>query len=55
MIKEINLLLPEVMKQLEGLKKYKLIEQVVKVPELAWETVKAERIEWVDVKRERVE
>jgi cytochrome c biogenesis protein ResB len=37
--------------ELAGLKSYKLVEDVVKVPKLKWETVNVERIVWKDVER----
>lgn len=51
-IKELSLALPELKKELDKLRAYRLVEQVVKVPKLEWVTTKAERIEWVPVKRE---
>ena len=39
--------------KLAGIKNYKLIEEVIKVPKVEFVTVQVERIEWVDVKRER--
>lgn len=40
-------------KELDGLKKYKLVEELVKVPIIEWVSTPVERIVWKDVTRER--
>ena len=45
--------LKDLKEELDKLKKYKLVEEVVKVPRLEYYTVKQERIIWKDVPRER--
>lgn len=52
-IKELNLHLPLLMENLKQLRDYKLVEQIIRVPKLDYETVKVERIEWVPIKREK--
>jgi len=52
MVERLNLELPKLKMNLDTLKEYKLVEEVITVPKLQWNTVRAERIEWVPVKRE---
>lgn len=59
-IKSLMDVIPMVMKEikalkveLEGLRKYKLVEKVVEVPRLQWVNTPVERIIWKDVERVR--
>lgn len=59
-IKSVMEVLPEVMKELkslkqelEGIRKYKLVEQVVEAPRIQWVNTPVERIVWKDVVRRR--
>lgn len=49
MVQELKILKEE----LNGLRKYKLVEKVVIVPKIQWNTVDVERIVWKDVEREK--
>lgn len=51
-LKEFNILLPQIKEKLNGIKDYKLIEKVISVPKLEYITTQVERIEWVPIKRE---
>ena len=52
LVEKLNLELPKLKENLDALKEYKLVEEVITVPKIQWTTVRAERIEWIPVKRE---
>lgn len=52
LVEKLNLELPKLKENLDSLKEYKLVEEVITVPKIQWTTVRAERIEWVPVKKE---
>jgi hypothetical protein len=45
--------LAKVKGEVDGLKKYKLVEEVVKVPKIEWVNTPVERIVWKDIERPR--
>ena len=52
LVEKLNLELPKLKTNLDSLKEYKLVEEVITVPKIQWTTVRAERIEWVPGKIE---
>jgi hypothetical protein len=50
-LRELLDLIPLLRKELDSLRKYKLVEEVVKVPKIQYEPTKVERVVWVDKQR----
>lgn len=52
-VPKLMIMIEGIEKKLEGLRKYKLVEEIVKVPKIEYISTTVERIVWKDVERER--
>jgi hypothetical protein len=53
-LKELIDLAPKLLAQLKELKDYKLVEEVIKVPQVQYVPTQVERVVWIDRKRDKV-